>query len=543
MNDITERRQRLEECLDRAFKTPVVKEKKNPLYTLSLFFVTLVMVLLPILYLGIIAGAVYGVYWHIVTNYTIFDGRVSRGRIFVFIAPIIVGGILIFFLFKPLLVRQRAKWNRILLDKEKEPFLFRVVYKMCDYLGAKRPDKLYIDNEVNAYASHRVGLTGILFNKIDLGIGMPFIEGLSFNQLMGVLAHEFGHFRQGFACRLTGISMAVNHWLYRVVYERDHWDETLDEHLKDENSSGWVMSIGYIVKLFIWISRRVLWLLMLLGHLVSHFALRQLEYDADRSEAFLVGTQTMEDTFYRARELSLASQSATENIFRQLHEGRAPEDYTGVINYFAGKFNDKDSAANRKAVLEETAGFFSTHPAPAKRIAKAKETGFNGILNKEFSNNILLTNQETIRKDLTRQMYQHWKVDKAVLDSPLDMNAFIALQRKQELADNAFTEIFETYISRHNLLFYSPDVAEEELIGSPEETVRAVRAQLKEKAEECEKNFKAINKEIKLLDKTNLALLLLDLDVKVPTEAWGLGNDEEQLKKDKVEIEQRLLAL
>ncbi|MCP4152064.1 MAG: hypothetical protein GY757_30260 [bacterium] len=52
-----------------------------------------------------------------------------------------------------------------------------------------------------------------------------------------------------------------------------------------------------------------------------------------------------------------------------------------------------------------------------------------------------------------------------------------------------------------------------------------------------------IDKEIKFLDKTNLALLLLDLDVKVPTEAWGLGNDEEQLKKDKVEIEQRLLAL
>lgn len=58
--------------------------------------------------------------------------------------------------------------------------------------------------------------------------------GLTARQLAGVIAHEFGHFTQGTAMRLTYLVGQVNLWFARVVYQRDAWDlwlDTLDNDL------------------------------------------------------------------------------------------------------------------------------------------------------------------------------------------------------------------------------------------------------------------------------------------------------------------------
>ena len=51
-------------------------------------------------------------------------------------------------------------------------------------------------------------------------IGLPLAAGLSLRQFAGVLAHEFGHFSQGFGMRLTYVIRSINIWFMRVVYER-----------------------------------------------------------------------------------------------------------------------------------------------------------------------------------------------------------------------------------------------------------------------------------------------------------------------------------
>jgi Zn-dependent protease with chaperone function len=44
---------------------------------------------------------------------------------------------------------------------------------------------------------------------------------LKAQELSEVLAHEFGHFSQGFGMRATYLIRSVNFWFTKVVYHRD----------------------------------------------------------------------------------------------------------------------------------------------------------------------------------------------------------------------------------------------------------------------------------------------------------------------------------
>ena len=47
------------------------------------------------------------------------------------------------------------------------------------------------------------------------------------------MAHEFGHFTQGFGMRISYLVRSISWWFTRVVYQRDQWDERLVEWCQD----------------------------------------------------------------------------------------------------------------------------------------------------------------------------------------------------------------------------------------------------------------------------------------------------------------------
>src|SRR5207248_927529 len=139
-----------------------------------------------------------------------------------------------------------------------------------------------------------------------LTIGAPLIAGLDAGQFAGVLAHEFGHFTQASGRRLTFLVRSINFWFMRVVYQRDAWDEQLDQA-----ASQWDLRIGWVLhlaRLGVWLSRRVLWAFMMIGHVVSSFLLRQMEFHADAHEARLVGGDVFESTTRQMAFLEIAYQ-------------------------------------------------------------------------------------------------------------------------------------------------------------------------------------------------------------------------------------------
>ena len=45
-----------------------------------------------------------------------------------------------------------------------------------------------------------------------LTIGLPLVAGLSLREFAGIIAHEFGHFTQGFGMRLSYVIRQINGW-------------------------------------------------------------------------------------------------------------------------------------------------------------------------------------------------------------------------------------------------------------------------------------------------------------------------------------------
>ena len=134
----------------------------------------------------------------------------------------------------------------------------------------------------------------------------------------GVLAHEFGHFAQGLGMRPPYIVRSVNGWFARVVYERDWWDVKLEEVA--ESWDGWISIILHIARFFVWLSRRILWRLTHVGHAINCFALRQMEYDADRYEVQFAGSETFAKTSHRLQMLGIDSSHALQLVQESWNE-------------------------------------------------------------------------------------------------------------------------------------------------------------------------------------------------------------------------------
>ncbi|MCA9017255.1 MAG: M48 family metalloprotease, partial [Planctomycetaceae bacterium] len=397
-----------------AFEGNIEPVTPTMLYRLNALLVSIVMVLLPLIYVGIIGLVVWGVYFHAVNSLGLFEvassgssGR-NRGKgmvlmALVYLAPIVVGAILVIFMLKPLFSRPVQSSACRTLKREKEPLLFMFVDRVCEAVGAPSPVQINLDIQVNASAGFRRGWLSLLGNDLVLTIGMPLVAGLSLRQFTGVLAHEFGHFSQGAGMRLSFIIRSINMWFLRVVYERDAWDERL-EHLSEtlDLRISWIL---YLTRFFVWLTRKILWALMMVGHLVSGFLMRQMEFDADRYEARLVGSRCFAATSKRLTLLGVANQGALSDLGQFYAEGRLVDNFPALININFKKLPEDVLQAVDASIEEEQTGWFDTHPATLERIASVQNEESEGVFRLKAPATVLLSDFSREAKYVTRDFY------------------------------------------------------------------------------------------------------------------------------------------
>ena len=365
------------------------------------------MLLLPLIYVGIIGLAAYGVYWHASSNVDMFSGTQGRGVFMVFLVyltPMIIGAILVVFMFKPLFSRSphSERWRS--LTRDDQPLLFAFVERICDAVGAAHPSRINLDVQVNASASFRRGWLSFLGNDLVLTIGMPLVAGMSTRQFAGVLAHEFGHFSQGAGMRLTYVIRVISHWFTRVVYERDAWDEKLKDAARSiDLRIGWIL---YLAMLFIWITRKILWVLMMVGHAVSGLMLRQMEYDADRYEARLAGSDTFETTARQLQMLGLAHHGAMSDLGDFYREGRLADNLPGLIMANVDQLPKEAGEHVDEQLRTSTTGWFDTHPSDKERIASARLEDADGIFRLKGPASLLFNNFAKHSKYVTFDYYR-----------------------------------------------------------------------------------------------------------------------------------------
>ena len=94
-----------------AFTADISRTRLSPFYTMGLAVVAFAMVLLPAIYIALIALTGWGVLYHLAHNTWILIGESGqRGlwRLLMYLGPAVAGGILVFFMLKPIFADRKS---------------------------------------------------------------------------------------------------------------------------------------------------------------------------------------------------------------------------------------------------------------------------------------------------------------------------------------------------------------------------------------------------------------------------------------------------
>lgn len=423
-------------------------------YRLGLLIAGWTMVLLPVVYVMVVAFPAYFTYVHLVHN------RAWLGSGFIasvlYVAAVPVCGIVVFFLIKPVFAEASRRQHAHRIDRREQRFLFAYIETLCRTLGAPAPAQIEVDVLINASAGLHLDMVTRTRKGAVLTIGLPLVAGMSLRELTGVLSHEFGHFRQGSGMRMNQRIHSIQTWFARAVYERDEWDERLVEWSEDES---WFALIAQLGRLGVWFSRQVLWVLLTLGNIISALFVRQMEHDADRYEVLIAGSDVFERTAMRLRVLSVASDATYTELAETFQEGRLGDNLPKLIATKADSFTDEERKAIREAVLSQRTGWFDSHPSDSERNRRAREAAAAGIFRLDVPASVLFDDFDGLCRRVTLGFYrrQLGEIPSASLVSTED---FRETQDEQRIALVALGRYVQGLLSpRRMLRLEMPDLS------------------------------------------------------------------------------------
>lgn len=366
----------------------------------GIFGAVIVLLLLFLLYVSALAV----LFWALLNlggALVTFGGQQTFGFIFLpvyLIGFLVVGAVFLAFL-KPLMIRQTPVSRMFQLHPKQEPLLFEFVQKICQAVGAKPPSRIYAILGANAAAS----LTDA-GEETELYIGLPLVYGLNTRQLAGVLAHEFGHFSQVGGMKVTRLVHSMLNWFLCAAFERDWVDEKI-RHLS-ENGNGLVRIIFYVVRRTVWLARIGMVGLAFIGRFFLARLMQQMEFDADRYEARLSGSQSFAQTSRRMLRLAFSESQALEELEHQRKISQLPDNLPLFIADIEHNLKGPAFREVEEKRLNDTTGWSDTHPCDRDRIENAARENAAGIYHTELPSTVLFSDIHALGAAITIDTYR-----------------------------------------------------------------------------------------------------------------------------------------
>lgn len=415
-----------------AFEDEIEPVRRTATYGVGILFVSIAMLVLPALYILLLFGLASLLFFHATVNAApLFRTRHWAPILFGYVTPLVIGVILLFFMVKPLFTRKSRKHKLLSLEPEEEPLLFALVSCVAETVGAPEPKRIDIDGQVNASASFD-SLFGVLFGgNLVLTIGLPLAAGLTIEQLAGVIAHELGHFTQGMGMRLSYIVRSINAWFARIVYEGDDWDEALARGIEQIDFR--IGIILYAALLCIWLTRVMFWVLMVIGHVLSCFLMREMEFDADRNEARLAGAENFAQTARTIVLLQLASNSAYGLASLSWYKKeKVPEDLSALILRISDQVPEKEFRKIEKDLRASETSVFDTHPSHGERLASVREENAPGVFHLDGPATRLFQNFDKLSRAVTLKFYRTVIGKRVTRDCLIPVGVFLGEEKAEE---------------------------------------------------------------------------------------------------------------
>jgi Zn-dependent protease with chaperone function len=393
------------------FASPIEPVKKTVSYNLGVIMTIISLIMLPMVYIGIMAIIGGLSVLHLKYNSGIMQWHIGSSwglliKLFCYLGPAIGAVTMIVFMLKPLFKKRPKPSDTILLSYNDAPDFFEFVHKICASVRAPKPTEIRLFNEVNAYASFLPGIRGIGMGKLCLTMGLPLLSSMNTRALAGVIAHEFGHFAQGAGMRTTFLIRTLIHFFHRVVYERDILDERIEA--ATDRLDYRVGIFVLLARFFIWISRFILEKVGYLGLLVGTYTMRKMEFDADRYEARLAGSDQFEKTSTLLHTLGYSWAHAdrlAENIYNE--DKTLPDNYGALINYGQQKLSSEMLQQITREQLDKKTGRLDTHPCDSERIASARAEKAPGIFIVEEDSRLLFSDFDSVARACTQHYFSH----------------------------------------------------------------------------------------------------------------------------------------
>jgi Zn-dependent protease with chaperone function len=377
----------------------------KPLYTLSLLVVTLLCLLIPVAYLSLAAAIGIGLLHYETSVAPAIQIHSIYLTLLVFVAPAVTGGIVVLFLLKAFLVRAPKPPAQYRLEPSVEPEFVAGVQALCKAIGVRAPREIHLSYAVNASVHFRHGWFSLLTGSKVLTIGLPLAASLTARQLVGVLAHEFGHFAQGTGMRCVYIINTVNGWLESRAYHEDEWDQRLHS-VQGSDNHFLVQIIAGLALLGLWLTRLLLRLLFQISFRMSRALSRQMEFDADRYEALVAGSDIFRQTTLQLLGLDRAFREADNRNASAFREGRLLADMPGAIAEHVQSFRQQDWDQLRSELhRQQVTRYWDTHPADGARIENAERLGAAGIYRDEGPASSLFRNFPALSRQVTQRYY------------------------------------------------------------------------------------------------------------------------------------------
>jgi hypothetical protein len=228
------------------------------------------MIVLPIIYIALIALACMGVYWYAIHATVMFEamGRGGRGSgraglliLVAYAGPLIAGAILVFFMIKPLFARRTVTSHPLSLNRGEQPLLFGFIERLCESSAPRSPA---------GSTSTRTSTPPRVFVKV---VGVHQERSRADHRPAAGCRDGSAHADRRAGARVRALRAGHGNAadvlirsstvVARVVYERDSWT----------NGSSTRKIVGALVdqpviglsRLFVWMTRRILWVLMVIG--------------------------------------------------------------------------------------------------------------------------------------------------------------------------------------------------------------------------------------------------------------------------------------
>jgi Zn-dependent protease with chaperone function len=391
-----------------AAESPLPRLEVPTKYKVAVAIVSFVMVLLPAVYLVLTVLACWGLYWHLTENVSIFD-HLAHSRLGLIIAvavyagPIIPMFILVLTMLRNLLPR-RAGHGIMVVDPQTQPRLYEHVDRVAKLVGAPVPRAIFLDLDANAAAGPLKGFFSFYGGNLVLTIGMPLLAGMTVRQLTGVIAHELGHFSQQAGMRAGFVIRRVNYWFERIVNDRGGLERAVDRGLSSRYLTA--LLICGIAKAILGLARLVGQGLMYVGMAVSGFLSRQMEFDADRQEARVAGSECFAGTFERIAALDLAWADTNASLAQAWHDRQVCDDIPDLLGKKLEALGQERLGRATAKMRYARTKWLDTHPSLSDRVRNVQEVAAAGVIVDDRPARELLSDYTALCKEFSSRFYK-----------------------------------------------------------------------------------------------------------------------------------------